>query len=108
MARATGLEPATSGVTGRNRVNRHSRLAPGITGYSGDFLPSEPAVTGYDRLVGAWRSQVHNRPPLLGQAPSVWKVIWEGVWVHPLLREARRRMMTPRRRSIPWTGAPSG
>jgi hypothetical protein len=29
---ATGLEPATSGVTGRYRVNRHGRLSPGFTG----------------------------------------------------------------------------
>jgi hypothetical protein len=29
---ATGLEPATSGVTDRYELNRHSRLRPGITG----------------------------------------------------------------------------
>jgi hypothetical protein len=29
---ATGLEPATSGVTGRYGLNRHSRLPPGFTG----------------------------------------------------------------------------
>jgi hypothetical protein len=29
---ATGLEPATSGVTGRYGLNRYSGLAPGITG----------------------------------------------------------------------------
>jgi hypothetical protein len=29
---ATGLEPATSGVTGRYGLNRYNRLRPGITG----------------------------------------------------------------------------
>ena len=29
---ATGLEPATSGVTDRYGLNRHSRLPPEITG----------------------------------------------------------------------------
>jgi hypothetical protein len=29
--RATGLEPETSGVTGRYKLNRYSRLPPGIT-----------------------------------------------------------------------------
>src|SRR5919106_3286615 len=44
---ATGLEPATSGVTGRYRLNRHDRLRPRITGWSGDFVLDR---TGYDRL----------------------------------------------------------
>src|SRR5919204_140144 len=47
---ATGLEPATSGVTDRYRLNRYSRLRPGITGWSRHFSASAPAVTGYDRL----------------------------------------------------------
>src|SRR5947208_4774360 len=37
---ATGLEPATSGVTDRYELNRHSRLAPGITGWSRHFVPA--------------------------------------------------------------------
>src|SRR6266508_5742680 len=44
---ATGLEPATSGVTGRYAPTGYSRLRPGITGYSRHFL-AEP--TGCDRL----------------------------------------------------------
>src|SRR2546423_9135725 len=44
---ATGLEPATSGVTGRYELNRHSRLRPGITGWSRHFVQSR---TGCDRL----------------------------------------------------------
>ncbi len=32
QARVTGLEPATSGVTGRYGLDRYSRLRPGITG----------------------------------------------------------------------------
>ena len=44
---ATGLEPATSGVTGRNRRNRHSRVRPGIIGHSRHFLAER---TGYGRL----------------------------------------------------------
>jgi hypothetical protein len=46
-AGATGLEPATSGVTGRYAPTGYSRLRPGITGYSRHFL-AEP--TGCDRL----------------------------------------------------------
>ena len=34
---ATGLEPATSGVTGRYELERHSRLLPGTTRQSRDF-----------------------------------------------------------------------
>src|SRR5512132_214350 len=44
---ATGLEPATSGVTGWYVRNRHGRLPPWITGWSRDFAP---ARTGCDRL----------------------------------------------------------
>ena len=44
---ATGLEPATSGVTGRHGATGYSRPLPGITGYSRAFLA---ARTGCDRL----------------------------------------------------------
>jgi hypothetical protein len=44
---ATGLEPATSGVTGRYRLNRYNWLPPGITGQSRHFAPER---TGCDRL----------------------------------------------------------
>ena len=44
---ATGLEPATSGVTGRYSATGYSRLRPGITGYSRQFFLER---TGYDRL----------------------------------------------------------
>jgi hypothetical protein len=37
---ATGLEPATSGVTGRHGATGHDRLRPGITGYSRHFVDS--------------------------------------------------------------------
>jgi hypothetical protein len=59
---ATGLEPATSGVTGRYGCNplrrdRPVRVQPATVGYDRELLatagisqPSEPAVTGYDRL----------------------------------------------------------
>ena len=42
-----GLEPATSGVTGRYDLNRNSRLRPGITRWSRHFLAKQ---TGSDRL----------------------------------------------------------
>jgi hypothetical protein len=44
---ATGLEPATSGVTGRNGITDYSPLQPGITGYSRRLVDSR---TGCDRL----------------------------------------------------------
>jgi hypothetical protein len=44
---ATGLEPATSGVTGRYDATGSGRLRPGITGYSGHFFTER---TGCDRL----------------------------------------------------------
>jgi hypothetical protein len=44
---STGLEPATSGVTGRHGATGYNRPRPGITGYSRHFLESR---TGYDRL----------------------------------------------------------
>jgi hypothetical protein len=44
---ATGLEPATSGVTGRHGASGYDRLRPGITGYSRRFLTER---TGCDRL----------------------------------------------------------
>jgi hypothetical protein len=44
---ATGLEPATSGVTDRYGLNRRDRLAPGTTGYSRHFLTER---TGCDQL----------------------------------------------------------
>ncbi len=44
---ATGLEPATSGVTGRYVLNRHSRPPPGFTRQSRQFVA---ARTGYYRL----------------------------------------------------------
>ena len=44
---ATGLEPATSGVTGRYELNRYDLLPPGITGYSRHFVS---ARTGCDPL----------------------------------------------------------
>ena len=44
---ATGLEPATSGVTGRYSLNRYSGLRPGITGWSRHFSAER---TGCDRL----------------------------------------------------------
>ena len=44
---ATGLEPATSGVTGRYGRYRHKGLRPGITGQSRHFVPER---TGCDRL----------------------------------------------------------
>jgi hypothetical protein len=36
-AGATGLEPATSGVTGRYELDRHNRLRPRITGLEQAF-----------------------------------------------------------------------
>src|SRR4030095_12438551 len=48
---ATGLEPATSGVTGRYELNRHGRLRPRITATAGISSPNAPAAsgtTGYD------------------------------------------------------------
>jgi hypothetical protein len=47
LAGATGLEPATSGVTDRYKLNRYSRLRPGITGQSRHFVAER---TGCDRL----------------------------------------------------------
>src|SRR5688572_16040162 len=47
---ATGLEPATSGVTDRYTLNRHGRLPPRFTGWSRHFVP---APTGCDRLRSA-------------------------------------------------------
>ncbi len=47
---ATGLEPATSGVTGRFGATGYSRLRAGITGYSRHFLAGR---TGCDRLRSA-------------------------------------------------------
>jgi hypothetical protein len=44
---ATGLEPATSGVTGRDGATGHSRLRPGISSYSRHFASER---TGCDRL----------------------------------------------------------
>ncbi len=44
---ATGLEPATSGVTGRHRSTGYDPESPARAGISS---PCEPAVTGYDRL----------------------------------------------------------
>jgi hypothetical protein len=44
---ATGLEPATSGVTGRCGAIGYNRLRPGITGWSGHFRSER---TGCDRL----------------------------------------------------------
>ena len=46
---ATGLEPATSGVTGRYGATGYSRLRPGIPATAGTSSIREPAVTGYDR-----------------------------------------------------------
>jgi hypothetical protein len=43
---ATGLEPATSGVTGRYGATSYNRLRPGIAGYSRHFRRSR---TGSDR-----------------------------------------------------------
>src|SRR5215218_5769720 len=52
---ATGLEPATSGVTGRHGATGSNRLRPGITGYSRGI---RDARTGCDRLQPAatWHS----------------------------------------------------
>jgi hypothetical protein len=47
---ATGLEPATSGVTGRYRTAGYNRLRPGIAGQSRPFLAGR---TGCDRLQAA-------------------------------------------------------
>src|SRR5215211_718863 len=44
---ATGLEPATSGVTGRYGSTGYNRLRPGITRYSRHFVNER---TGCDRL----------------------------------------------------------
>jgi hypothetical protein len=44
---ATGLEPATSGVTGRYGATGYDRIRPGITGWSRHFAADR---TGYDRL----------------------------------------------------------
>ena len=46
-AGATGLEPATSGVTGRNSATGYDRRRPGITGWSRHFSAER---TGCDRL----------------------------------------------------------
>jgi hypothetical protein len=40
-ARATGLESAIFGVTGRHGGTGHSRLPPRITGYSRHFLDAD-------------------------------------------------------------------
>ena len=47
LAGATGLEPATSGVTGRYGPTGYGWLRPGIRGYSRHFLDER---TGSDRL----------------------------------------------------------
>ena len=47
---ATGLEPATSGVTDRYGLDRYSRLPPGITAGAGISCRAQTAVTGHDRL----------------------------------------------------------
>jgi hypothetical protein len=51
---ATGLEPATSGVTDRYRLHGYSRLRPRITGYSRRFVAERP---GCDRLQPATTRQ---------------------------------------------------
>jgi hypothetical protein len=45
---ATGLEPATSGVTGRYGLDRYRWLRPGIVSWSSASYRIEPALTGYD------------------------------------------------------------
>ena len=65
---ATGLEPATSGVTGRHGPTGYNRLRPRITGYSRHSSPTEPVLTGYDRLApgtarvaGVWPTRCRMR-----------------------------------------------
>jgi hypothetical protein len=57
----TGLEPTTSGVTGRYGATGYSRLDPELPAGAGTSSIREPALTGYDRLapgtacvVGVW------------------------------------------------------
>jgi hypothetical protein len=64
---ATGLEPATSGVTGRYKANRPSWLRPGITGYSRHFV-AEP--TGFDRLRPAATRQGLCSTRVVGLVPN--------------------------------------
>jgi hypothetical protein len=59
---ATGLEPATSGVTGRHGATGYYRLRPGITCYSRHFLIER---AGYDRL----------RPATVGHSPCSRRVV---------------------------------
>jgi hypothetical protein len=47
---ATGLEPATSGVTGRYGAAGHAGYDAELPAGAGNSSNSEPAVTGYDRL----------------------------------------------------------
>ena len=49
-AGATGLEPATSGVTGRYGPDRYSGCDRELPAEGGISSPSEPALTGYDPL----------------------------------------------------------
>jgi hypothetical protein len=47
---AKGLEPATSGVTGRHGATGYNRLRPELHATAGLSSSSRPVVTGYDRL----------------------------------------------------------
>ena len=68
MARVTGLEPATSGVTGRHsnqlsytRVARREDMRPG----EGRRLGGE---AGYCQAIRLWITEKIARPPLLGRS----------------------------------------
>ncbi len=65
----TGLEPATSGVTGRYGAAAPAGYDPESPATAGISSPSEPALTGYDRLAagtacgeGVW---------------SMWCLLWQ-------------------------------
>ena len=65
---ATGLEPATSGVTGRHGATGYSRLRPGITGCSRHFLGVR---TGCDRLRPASTRHSLCGRCVVGMVPAV-------------------------------------
>ncbi len=58
MARWTGLEPATPGVTGRysNQLSYHRRFAPDCSGVVGYYASASAASSGFrDGFSTIWR-----------------------------------------------------
>ena len=58
MARWTGLEPATPGVTGRysNQLSYHRRFAPDCSGVEGYYASASAASSGFrDGFSTIWR-----------------------------------------------------